>query len=103
VALIFAVLAGVNLGSRRGCYSVCTGPEIPHRHRQAEVSHSHLPLGLPGLLVVLVASLHTSESTRGLQIIGVVGALIFGPKNLAGLGKDLGKVAGSLKAEVHCE
>ena len=24
-------------------------------------------------------------------------ALIFGPKNLAGLGKDLGKVAGSLK------
>ena len=34
-----------------------------------------------------------------LAIIGIVGALIFGPKNLAGLGKDLGKVAGSLKAE----
>jgi len=31
----------------------------------------------------------------------VIGALIFGPKNLAGLGKDLGKVAGSLKAEVR--
>ena len=45
----------------------------------------------------------TRVNRRGAQIIGVVGALIFGPKNLAGLGKDLGKVAGSLKAEVRCE
>ena len=35
------------------------------------------------------------------QVIGVIAALIFGPKNLAGLGKDLGKIAGSLKAEVR--
>jgi len=34
-----------------------------------------------------------------LAVIGVLAALIFGPKNLAGLGKDLGKIAGSLKAE----
>ena len=33
-------------------------------------------------------------------MIAGIGALIFGPKNLAGLGKDLGKVAGSLKKEV---
>jgi len=101
VALSLAGLSGANLGSRRGCHSIYTGPELPHRHRPAAVLHSHLPLDLPGLSVVLVASLHTSESTRGVQIIRVVGALIFGPKNLAGLGKDLGKVAGSLKAEVR--
>lgn len=34
-----------------------------------------------------------------LAVIGVLAALIFGPKNLAGMGKDLGKIAGSLKAE----
>mmetsp|Transcript_12360 Transcript_12360/g.19487 ORF Transcript_12360/g.19487 Transcript_12360/m.19487 type:complete len:168 (-) Transcript_12360:1911-2414(-) len=34
-----------------------------------------------------------------LAVIGGIAALIFGPKNLAGLGKDLGKVAGSLKKE----
>eukprot|EP00287_Rhodomonas_sp_CCMP768_P008274 CAMPEP_0196719738 /NCGR_PEP_ID=MMETSP1091-20130531/2680_1 /TAXON_ID=302021 /ORGANISM="Rhodomonas sp., Strain CCMP768" /LENGTH=165 /DNA_ID=CAMNT_0042060775 /DNA_START=39 /DNA_END=536 /DNA_ORIENTATION=+ len=34
-----------------------------------------------------------------IAVIGAIGALIFGPKNLAGLGKDLGKVAGSLKKE----
>mmetsp|Transcript_46899 Transcript_46899/g.146996 ORF Transcript_46899/g.146996 Transcript_46899/m.146996 type:complete len:120 (-) Transcript_46899:75-434(-) len=36
-----------------------------------------------------------------LAVIGVIAALIFGPKNLAGLGKDLGKIAGSLKAEAQ--
>jgi sec-independent protein translocase protein TatA len=34
-----------------------------------------------------------------LAVIGVLAAIIFGPKNLAGMGKDLGKIAGSLKAE----
>mmetsp|Transcript_16156 Transcript_16156/g.23763 ORF Transcript_16156/g.23763 Transcript_16156/m.23763 type:complete len:171 (-) Transcript_16156:140-652(-) len=36
-----------------------------------------------------------------LAVIGVLAALIFGPKNLAGMGKDLGKIAGSLKAEAQ--
>jgi len=34
-----------------------------------------------------------------IAVIGVVVALIFGPSNIAGMGKDLGKLAGSLKAE----
>lgn len=34
-----------------------------------------------------------------LAVIGVVVALIFGPSNIAGMGKDLGKLAGSIKAE----
>lgn len=29
-------------------------------------------------------------------------ALVFGPSNIAGLGKDLGKLAGSIKKEVIC-
>jgi Sec-independent protein translocase protein TatA len=41
-----------------------------------------------------------SSSAAAGQVIAGIGALIFGPKNLAGLGKDLGKVAGSLKKEV---
>ncbi len=35
-----------------------------------------------------------------LAVIGAIAAIIFGPKNLAGLGKDLGKIAGTLKSEV---
>jgi len=34
-----------------------------------------------------------------IAVIGVVVALIFGPSNIAGMGKDLGKLAGSIKAE----
>jgi sec-independent protein translocase protein TatA len=37
-----------------------------------------------------------------LAVIGAIAAIIFGPKNLAGLGKDLGKIAGTLKQEVTC-
>ena len=36
-----------------------------------------------------------------LAVIGAIAAIIFGPKNLAGLGKDLGKIAGTLKQEVR--
>jgi sec-independent protein translocase protein TatA len=36
-----------------------------------------------------------------LAVIGAIAAIIFGPKNLAGLGKDLGKIAGTLKSEVR--
>jgi TatA/E family protein of Tat protein translocase len=35
-----------------------------------------------------------------IAVIGAVVALVFGPSNIAGLGKDLGKLAGSLKKEV---
>lgn len=37
-----------------------------------------------------------------IAVIGVVVALVFGPSNIAGLGKDLGKLAGSIKKEVSC-
>jgi sec-independent protein translocase protein TatA len=38
-----------------------------------------------------------------LAVIGAIAAIIFGPKNLAGLGKDLGKIAGTLKSEVDAD